>query len=86
MGQRSGCAASLALLAVHVMSGEAGPPRARVLHTGAGVARREAYHERRAQERAQLDESVDVQACLRAERSGDVSGLNGFAPRRCAAF
>ena len=38
----------------------------RVLHTGAGVVRREAYHARRGDERAALDE-VDVNSLLRAE-------------------
>ena len=38
----------------------------RVLHTGAGVARREAYHARRGDERAALD-GVDENSLLRAE-------------------
>ena len=37
-----------------------------VLHTGAGVARREAHHLRRADDRAVL-EQVDAEAALRAE-------------------
>ena len=38
----------------------------RVLHTGAGVVRREAYHARRGDERAALD-GVDENSLLRAE-------------------
>ena len=36
------------------------------LHKGAGVARREAYHSRRADERSELEE-VEEEAALRAE-------------------
>jgi len=36
------------------------------------VARREAHHERRAQERAHVEESVDVEACLRDESATTV--------------
>ena len=35
---------------------QAGGPTERLVHTGAGVARRAAYHDRRAQERALLEE------------------------------
>ena len=39
------------------------------MHTGAGVARRDAYHERRANERAQLQER-DEDGLLRSEQQG----------------
>ena len=42
-----------------------------VRHTGAGVARRDAYNERRSLERAELDD-VDVDDLLAAEQRGDV--------------
>ena len=42
-----------------------------VRHTGAGVARRDAYHERRSVERAELEE-VDVDNLLAVEQRGDV--------------
>ena len=47
----------------------------RVLHTGAGVARREAYHARRGDERAALD-GVDENSLLRAE-GGDAHDSEG---------
>ena len=62
----------LGVLGVLAMSGQAGAPMARLVHTGAGVARREAHHERRTQERANLEEHVDVEASLRMERSSSV--------------
>ena len=48
------------------MPGSAGAQRAQLLHTGAGVARREAHHARRADERLVLEE-VDTEAALGAE-------------------
>ena len=42
-----------------------------VRHTGAGVARRDAYHERRSVEWAELEE-VDVDDLLAVEQRGDV--------------
>jgi hypothetical protein len=47
-------------------AGTGGGMRSPVLHTGAGVARREAHHERRSEDRAVLEE-VDLQAALRTE-------------------
>ena len=58
---------SVAIVALAMATtGTAGARVSRVLHTGAGVARREAYHARRADERAVLQE-VDAEAALRAE-------------------
>ena len=58
---------SVAIVAfVMATTGSAGVPRAQLLHTGAGVARRDAYHARRADERSVLEE-VDTEAALRAE-------------------
>eukprot|EP00966_Prymnesium_polylepis_P173843 4021233-Prymnesium_polylepis.1 len=42
-----------------------------VRHTGAGVARRDAYHERRSAERTE-QEKVDVDDLLAVEQRGDV--------------
>eukprot|EP00966_Prymnesium_polylepis_P230890 5343404-Prymnesium_polylepis.1 len=53
------------------MSASGAPMAALVRHTGAGVARRDAYNERRSQERAELDD-VDVDDLLAAEQRGDV--------------
>ena len=50
------------------MPGSAGAQRAQLLHTGAGVARREAHHARRADERLVLEE-VDTEAALGAEEA-----------------
>ena len=47
-------------------AGSAGVPRPKAIHTGAGIARCEAYHARRADERSVL-EGVDVEGALRAE-------------------
>ena len=47
-------------------TGSAGAPRSQLVHTGAGVARRDAYHARRADERSVLEE-VDTDAALRVE-------------------
>ena len=48
------------------MPGSAGAPRAQLLHTGAGVERRDAHHARRADERLVLEE-VDTEAAVCAE-------------------
>ena len=50
------------------MPGSAGAQRAQLLHTGAGVARRDAHHARRADERLVLEE-VDTEAALGAEEA-----------------
>ena len=50
------------------MPGSACAPRAQLLHTGAGVARRDAHHARRADERVGLEE-VDTEAALGAEEA-----------------
>ena len=55
-----------------------GGMRRQVLHTGAGVARREAYHARRADERSVLEE-VDAEAVLRAEASASCTVSTGSA-------
>ena len=51
------------LAAALAMSGSGDATR-QLVHTGAGVARREAYHGRRAQERAELEE-VNVEEVLK---------------------
>jgi hypothetical protein len=56
---------SIALALAMATAGRAGGLR-QVLHTGAGVARRQAYHDSRADDRAVLEE-VDVEAVLCAE-------------------
>ena len=56
----------IALALAMATAGAGGGMRRQVLHTGAGVARREAYHDRRAEDRAVLEE-VDAEAALRAE-------------------
>ena len=48
------------------MSGSSGAAVAKLMHTGAGVARHEAYYERRAEERAALEE-VNDEELLAAE-------------------
>ena len=54
------------------MSASGAPMAALVRHTGTGVvARRDAYHERRSVERAEL-EDVDVDNLLAVEQRGDV--------------
>ena len=53
------------------MPGSAGAQRAQLLHTGAGVARREAHHARRADERLVL-EDVDTEAALYAETARQI--------------
>ena len=53
---------------VMAMPGSAGAQRAQLLHTGAGVARRDAHHARRADERLVLEE-VDTEAALGAEEA-----------------
>ena len=53
------------------MRDQAGAPLVRLVHTGAGVARREAHHERRAQERAELEE-LNVEELLADERQSNV--------------
>ena len=58
------------LAAALAMSGSGDATR-QLVHTGAGVARREAYHGRRAQERAELEE-VNVEEVLADERLSDV--------------
>ena len=50
------------------MPGSAGAQRAQLLHTGAGVERRDAHHARRADERLVLEE-VDTEAALGAEEA-----------------
>ena len=63
--QRASGAASRSIVALAMATtGTAGAPVSRALHTGAGIARREAYHARRADERAVLQE-VDADAALR---------------------
>ena len=53
-------------------AGGTGGGQRQMVHTGAGVARREAYHARRADERIVLHE-VDLEGVLRAERAMRVS-------------
>ena len=50
------------------MAGTAGAPLRPARHTGAGIARREAYHARRAEDRAVLEET-DAEAVQRARRA-----------------
>ena len=52
--------------------------RAAQVHTGDGIARREAYHERRVSERAMLEE-VNVEGLLAAEqqRAGVIVRVGG---------
>ena len=57
---------SIALGLAMATASTGGGMRLQVLHTGAGVARREAYQDRRAEDRAVLDQ-VDAEAVLRAE-------------------
>ena len=61
----------VAAIATLAMSASSGAQVARLVHTGAGVARREAYHERRAQERAELEE-VNDEGLLAHEQRSDV--------------
>ena len=57
----------LAIVALAMATtGSAGAPRSRMVHTGGGIARRDAHHARRADERSVLEE-VDAEAALRAE-------------------
>ena len=52
------------------MASGGGVALGRVVHTGAGVARREAYHQRREEARGQLQE-VNVEELLARESHGD---------------
>ena len=58
--------------AVVAMASAGGVAAGGCVHTGAGVARRDAYHERRAEERAQLHE-VKVEELLANEARGNVA-------------
>ena len=66
-GHRGRARLGVAIVALAMATaGSAGAPVRKVVHTGAGVARREAHHARRAEERTVLEE-VDAEATVRAE-------------------